>query len=186
MKKVCVVAHPDDEVLWAAGIIMRHPGNWTVLCVSIPRSDPIRAKKFKDACRILGAESRIIDWLEPMATDPMTHLEDIDLSEFDHILTHNAWGEYGHTHHKNIHHWIKRKWGRKKISTFGYRYCGEGVHKIVLSEFEEARKLKALKQYDHLSQYNGRTIPKWEALYNRYIEVEGVPFAIETYDGAAF
>lgn len=184
MKRICVVAHPDDEVLWAGGLIMQNAGEWTVMCVSIPRADPVRAKKFKDSCRILGAEARLIDWQEPAASEQMTHLNEIDLSEFDHILTHNAWGEYGHVHHRCVHQWVRRKWGNKKISTFGYRYCGEGVHKLVLSEFEEARKMKALRQYDHESNYEGRTIPKWQALYERYIEKEGIPFAIETYDGA--
>ena len=45
MKSVCVVAHPDDETLFAAGAIIRSGGDWTVICCSTPESDPIRDRK---------------------------------------------------------------------------------------------------------------------------------------------
>ncbi len=185
-KRVVLVAHPDDEVLWAGGIVIRHPGDWTIICASVPRSDPIRAVKFKDACYVLNAEPMLIDWQEPPANEPFLHLDCIDLSPYDHILTHNAFGEYGHIQHKSIHNFVKRKYGKKQISTFGYRAGSKGIHRIDLTEFEEARKLKALKKYDHPSQYEGRTLPKWEALLDRYINKEGIHFGTETYDGQKF
>lgn len=184
MKRVMLVAHPDDETLWGAGIIMRYPGDWTVICASIPQIDPIRAQKFKDACEVLGAFPVVIDKIEDMANEPMKGLEDIDLSEYDHIVTHGEWGEYGHLHHKNVHRYVARKYGKKILTFFGYRPKGEGKHKIELTEFEVARKLRALKCYNHVLPYNGKPMPKWEALYERYITEGGISFDVETYDGA--
>src|ERR1051325_7321430 len=52
---VMVVAHPDDESLWGAGIVLRYKKNWTVICCTVPYHDPIRAEKFRNACGVLGA-----------------------------------------------------------------------------------------------------------------------------------
>lgn len=184
MKRAVVVAHPDDETLWAGGMIIRHPGDWTVICCTIPATDPIRAVKFHEACKILGAESQVFPHTEPPANERITWLDEIDLSGYDHIVTHNSMGEYGHQQHRDVHRYVVRNYGKKLITTFGYREGGYGVHKIELTEFESARKLKALKCYDHCLPYDGRCPPKWEALLHRYIQTGGINFDIETYDGA--
>ena len=180
-----IVAHPDDETLWGAGIVMRNPGDWTIICCTTPRADPIRAVKFLDACAVLGAAPLVINRIEPMANEPITNFDDIDLSGFDHIVTHNAFGEYGHMQHKSVHRHVVRNYGKKKLTFFGYRPGAlAGVYRFHLTEFEKARKMKALKCYDHCHQYNGNLIPKWEALLDRYVKTGGISFDIETYDGA--
>jgi LmbE family N-acetylglucosaminyl deacetylase len=50
-KCIVVVAHPDDETLWAGGTILLHPDSeWTVLAIC-KSSDPGRASKFSDALK---------------------------------------------------------------------------------------------------------------------------------------
>lgn len=184
MKRAMIVAHPDDESLWGSGIVMRYPGDWTIICCTTPRSDPVRAEKFLDACAVLGAKPVIMQRVEPMANEPITNFDDIDLSEYGHIVTHNAFGEYGHLQHKSVHRFVVRNYGKKKLTFFGYRPGAlSGVHRIYLTEFEQARKMKALKCYNHLHPYNGQNMPKWEALLHRYMTTEGIPFHVETYDG---
>lgn len=180
MKRAVVVAHPDDEVLWGAGIVIRYPGDWTIICCSIPKSDPIRAVKFIDAVRELGATPHVHHVQEPDANESMRYLDDIDLSAYDHIVTHGAAGEYGHLQHKDVHRHITRKYSRKHLTFFGY---GAGGWQIDLTEFEAARKLRALKKYDHLHPYCGVVMPKWEALSELYFKKLGVKFNVETYDG---
>lgn len=187
MKRVVIVAHPDDETLWAGGLLIRNPGDWTIICCTIPRADPIRAVKFHEACKILGAEGQVFPQQEPPANEPITWLDEIDLSPFDHIVTHNAAGEYGHCQHKSVNRHVVRKYGKKHITTFGHTSPAVGTcgaHKIELTEFESARKLKALKCYDHLHPYEGGNPPKWEALLHRYFKTGGMNFDIDTYDGA--
>lgn len=42
----CIVAHPDDETLWAGGTILMHPAiKWTIISLC-RKSDPDRAPKF--------------------------------------------------------------------------------------------------------------------------------------------
>lgn len=184
VKRAVIVAHPDDEVLWGAGIVLRHPGDWTIICASVPRADPIRAEKFFDSCDVLGATPYLHRIMEPVPTDSMNYLDEIDLSEYEHIVTHNALGEYGHQHHKDVHRYVYRRYGKKKLTFFGYSPGARGGHEIHLTDIELARKMKALKCYDHVLPYNGKPMPKWEALYQRYITEGGISFNVETYDGA--
>ena len=68
-----VTAHPDDEVLWGSGIILRNKEKkWTILCCSIPRIDDIRAYKFFDSCEVLGAKPRLLPIIGAVATFTMT------------------------------------------------------------------------------------------------------------------
>ncbi len=57
IKRVAIiVAHPDDETLWAGGTILSHP-EWECFVVSLCRkSDPDRAPKFKKVLEVLGAD----------------------------------------------------------------------------------------------------------------------------------
>jgi hypothetical protein len=56
-----IVAHPDDETLWAGGTILNHP-NWNCFILSLCRaSDKNRAPKFYNALKILEAEGYIAD-----------------------------------------------------------------------------------------------------------------------------
>src|SRR5687767_15907439 len=101
---VIVVAHPDDETLWASSLPIKHRDKrWTIICCSVPRHDSIRAYKFFDACEVLGATPRLVPATESPPDKALSHLDVIDLSKFDCIVTHNELGEYGHLHHQNVH-----------------------------------------------------------------------------------
>lgn len=150
-----VVAHPDDETLWGAGIVIRYPKDWTIFCCTVPFHDPIRAEKFKDACRVLGATPVVSNHSERAGLIPVP-----DVDGFDLIVTHNAAGEYGHVQHRELHNAIKPRWPDKTIC-FGYG-GGKPSLKLMLSETEKARKLEALRCYDHTSPTDRK--PKWEAL----------------------
>ena len=56
-----IVAHPDDETLWAGGTILMHPETrWTVVALC-RRSDPDRAPKFRRVLELLGASGDMGD-----------------------------------------------------------------------------------------------------------------------------
>ncbi len=158
-RPVVVVAHPDDESLFGAGIILRYPNDWTVICCTIPFHDPIRAEKFHDACRVLGARGIVRQ--HPERVD---HVPIPDLNEYDLIVTHNSVGEYGHKHHRELHDAIKPRWPDKTIC-FGYGVKPDLT--IVLSGAEVAKKLEALKKYDHRSRTDKGKM-KWEALLETF------------------
>lgn len=170
---VVVVAHPDDESLWCGGLLVRYPIDWTIVACSIPKKDPIRAWKFFDACVALGAKGRLL----PFSERDFTHLATLDLSAFDLIVTHGAAGEYGNPQHKEVHAYVKERWA-DRARYFGWRDGGRGTEVVELDENERARKLAALKCYDHIAP--SHRLPVWEEL----IETFGKAFDIwrETYD----
>ena len=153
LKRVALVAHPDDETLWGAGLLLRH--DWTVICCTVPYHDPVRAEKFKDACAVLGARPVLLGHPERAGLIPIP-----DLSEYDLILTHNEAGEYGHVQHKELHNAVKVRWP-EKMMCFGYGV--KPSFTLELTEDEKAKKLQALKCYDHCSPTD-RGKPKWRAL----------------------
>jgi hypothetical protein len=170
-----VVAHPDDEVMWFGGLMVRHPG-WTVICCSIPRTDPIRAYKFFAACETLGAKARLLPFQEGPASGGLDGLDNLDLAPFDSIVTHNVVGEYGHRHHVQLHRHIAERWPDKMV--MGGYGDAPGSVRIALSGEEMGRKVAALSCYDHTSPSDGK--PKWRALLDRY----GTMFdlSVETYE----
>lgn len=155
-----VVAHCDDEVMWAGGLLSRYGEKFTIIACSIPTRDPERAWGFFRACEVFGAKAKLIPISESPNED-LKRLDLLDLSTFDLIVTHNAQGEYGHVHHRQLHEFIS---SRFNPITFGYPNRGDIV--LNITEEENHRRMKAMRCYDHVSPTDG--IPKWQALLRRY------------------
>jgi len=177
---VIVVAHPDDEILWAGGLPIRYADrDWTIICCSIPRADPIRADKFFQVCEELDVVGICLPHTETDMWKNLQGVDDIDLSCFDCIVTHNSQGEYGHRHHCHVHDVIVKKYFDKtKIITFGMRgQEAKGKEVIKLDSDELAIKLRAFKRYDYPSPYDA--LPQWQHLLKVHPYID---FAVETYD----
>lgn len=171
MSSVIVVAHPDDEVIWAGGLALRL--KCQIICCTIPRRDPIRAYKFFDCVKELGCEGKLIPITEPdVNTSP--DFSYLNLEEFDHIITHGERGEYGHMHHKFLHKFIVKNYSHKNLSFFGYP---SGAITLELDDGEYLQKLSALQKYNHDNGIDGE--PKWSALIKRY----NLNLREESYDG---
>lgn len=151
---------PDDETIWAGGLAVRLKCD--IICCSIPRRDPERVLKFFDACQELGCRGILLPVQESPVDQPLD-LSLLDLEKYDHIITHNEVGEYGHNHHKMLHWHIVGEYPHKKLSFFGFGWHGDDIE---LTEAEYEQKLRALKCYDHTNNIDGE--PKWSALIKRY------------------
>lgn len=177
-RAVLVTAHPDDETLWAGGLVLSTPGiAWTIVCCSIPRRDPDRFGMFDDACRALGAHPLKLPFVESHPTYALPHLQQLDaleLGAYDLIVTHGPAGEYGHIHHQHLSRWLTDRF--PNVATIGYRKGGIGEYHLPLTDSEWERKLTALKCYTGVLPYQGAYMPKWEALLRRY----GTDFDLKT------
>ncbi len=105
-----VVAHPDDEVLWAGGLILANAERrWSVLS-TCRGSDPDRAPKFRRVLAELGAHGAMADLDDGQAQAPLSprQVEDVlrglwPSSSIDLILTHGPQGEYTrHRRHEEV------------------------------------------------------------------------------------
>ncbi len=134
-----IVAHPDDETIWAGGTIMMHP-EYKWIIVSLCRaSDPDRAPKFRRAAIELGSAAFIgdLDDGPDQAHLPETEVERTILhllpeKEFDLVITHSPFGEYTrHKRHEQTGEAMLDLWKRGKIRTseiwlFAYADNGRG------------------------------------------------------------
>ncbi len=107
---VVIVAHPDDETLWAGGTLLLHPDcRWTVVTLT-RRSDPDRALRFATAVEHYGADGIMGDLDDgPQQRALRTvEVEDtlLDLLPSHHcdwVLTHSLRGEYTrHRRHEEV------------------------------------------------------------------------------------
>lgn len=124
MNAVMVVAHPDDEIIWAGGVLLRHPDwDWTVL--SLCRADdPDRRPKFERVCRRLGVRGLISDLddgdplgeIDPERDIAGRVIESLGSAEWDWCLTHGRNGEYGHLRHRQVHQAVAALVGRGDLS----------------------------------------------------------------------
>lgn len=132
-KCAVIVAHPDDETLWAGGAMLMHPeSRWTVVTLC-RASDPDRAPKFFRALEILNATGVMGDLDDGPDQTPLpapqvqnTIIDLLPTSMFDLVITHGLWGEYTrHLRHEETGKAVLALWntGRltaKEIWRFAY------------------------------------------------------------------
>jgi LmbE family N-acetylglucosaminyl deacetylase len=96
-----IVAHPDDETLWAGGTILMNPRlEWTIITIC-RADDPDRAQRFYRTLELLGAHGAMGDLDDgprqpPLSPDRVeqTILSLLPRHTFDLVITHNPRGEY--------------------------------------------------------------------------------------------
>jgi len=125
-KKVAiVVAHPDDETLWAGGTILSHP-NWELFVVSLCRAnDSDRAPKFYEVLQLYGAQGLMGNLDDEPEQKPLAAAEVqkqilslLPIEDFDFVITHNPLGEYTrHKRHEEIGKAVITLWEEGKIAT---------------------------------------------------------------------
>ena len=134
-----IVAHPDDETLWAGGTILSQP-SWEWFILSLCRGDdPDRAPKFYQALNILEADGIMSDLDDGPEQVPLdsNQLQDriielLPVKYFDRIITHSPAGEYTrHRRHEEIGQAIIELWCSEKIQTnelWTFAYEDGGKH----------------------------------------------------------
>lgn len=116
MKALCLVAHPDDCVIFGWGFIKKYKFDWTIAYLTHGDDDPrsLEMAKFWNDKGIKTIHAGYNDdwnfvergelgFNEKDATRFCKLIPD----SYNLLLTHNHFGEYGHIHHKFIHNCVK-------------------------------------------------------------------------------
>ncbi|MBN1578202.1 MAG: PIG-L family deacetylase [Chitinispirillaceae bacterium] len=134
-----IVAHPDDETLWAGGTILKHR-DWKWYVVSLCRAgDADRSPKFQKALAALGAVGTIGDLDDGPEQTPLSPVlvRNAVLSllpvnrPIDLMLTHGPQGEYTrHRRHEETCRAVISLWAAgmifpRRLWTFAYNDDGK-------------------------------------------------------------
>jgi LmbE family N-acetylglucosaminyl deacetylase len=184
-----IVAHPDDETLWAGGLMLMYPEIKWIVVTLCRKSDPDRAPRFFKALEIFTADGFMADLDDGPEQKPLdnNHVQQtIELllpsKKFDIIITHSTSGEYTrHLRHEETAEAVLALWKTQRLIaeqlwTFAYE---DGNRKYLPRAIDKADLLISLnkkiwrKKYDIITEtygfnkdsFEARTTPKQEAFW---------------------
>ncbi|MFA5554990.1 MAG: PIG-L family deacetylase [Phycisphaerae bacterium] len=174
-----IVAHPDDETLWAGGLILLHPKvRWTIISLC-RKNDSDRAPKFFNAVKEFNAAGFMADIDDgpeqrPLNQDQIkqTINELLPSGNFDIIITHSKSGEYTrHLRHEETALAVLDLWNNGKIKaeqlwSFAYeddnrRYLPRAIETSDL--LIDLKKHIWQKKYDIITKIYGFNEDSFEA-----------------------
>lgn len=118
-----IVAHPDDETLWAGGTILSQPAWKCFIACLCRKSDAVRATRFHATLKMLKASGIMGDLDDGPNQNPQpeklveqTILDLLPAQHFDLVITHNPTGEYTrHLRHEETSRAVINLWKAGKI-----------------------------------------------------------------------
>lgn len=199
-KALIIVAHPDDETLWAGGIILDN-FSWKWNIVTLTReSDKERSEKFDKVLNFLGAKGKMGDMDDGPEQIPLDIpdvkkiiLSLLDERTFDVIITHHPRGEYTrHRRHEETSAAVIQLWSEGELKTdelwlFAYEdggrsYFPKAIKKedttyIELEENTWKQKYRMIRNIYGFREdsWEARTTPKEES----FIKIEDPAQALD-------
>ena len=179
-KKVAlIVAHPDDETLWAGGTILCHP-TWDCFIVCLCRSsDKKRAPRFYKALKVLRSTGAMGDLDDGPEQKPLeeavlqrTILQLLPPKHFDLLLSHSPKGEYTrHLRHEETGKAVIKLWHDGKIDagelwTFAYEDGNKAYFPRAIANTSIQCKLSGRiwrKKHSIITKTYGFKKDSWEA-----------------------
>ncbi len=174
-----IVAHPDDETLWAGGTILSNP-SWMCFIISLCRGgDKERAPRFNNALKLLNSTGILGDLDDGPEQKPLeeqvveqTIFDLLPKKHFDLIISHNPNGEYTrHARHEEVSKAVITLWHKGSISaselwTFAYQdghktYYPKPVENATI--YQTLPKPIWLKKYNIITETYGFDPNSWEA-----------------------
>ena len=163
MKSVCMVAHPDDCVIFGYSLMHHTPHwQWAVCYLTYQRSDP-RGREFERfwsdrgiGTLFLGFQDdyRDIDARQPSFDTHAAAQSIHDVCKFaDVVLTHDTQGDYGHPHHRFVNQSVAQL-DHPGVITFAAP--GTGTHQFTLDPVDYDAAALPL-HYDIIRGFHPRT-----------------------------
>jgi LmbE family N-acetylglucosaminyl deacetylase len=178
-KAAVIVAHPDDEVLWAGGTILSRPDwQWEIYALCRAR-DPDRAPRFLRTLRKLEADGAIGDLDDGPDQSPLdpsvvrTAIASLlPCRRFNLVLTHGPREEYSrHRRHEETCRAVVQLWSGGVIETeelwmFAYEDGEDAQFPVALRTADRYEPLPTQvweSKYCLITEYYGFAPGSWEA-----------------------
>lgn len=174
-----IVAHPDDETLWAGGTLLNHPSWKCFIACLCRKNDPDRAPKFYKALEILHSRGNMGDLDDNPDQSPLEDktvenavLHLLPSKQFDLIITHNPNGEYTrHIRHEEVSKAVINLWDVGILSTGElWTFAYEDGNKAYYPQPDPTaplhhtlRKEQFMKKYKIITETYGFNKSSWEA-----------------------
>lgn len=111
LKRIMIVAHPDDESIFGGLHLLKHK---YFIVVVTNGNNPIRKAEFQHMLKVTRNDGVILsypdktngkrdNWKTSYSNIYQTLESYLTKVHYDKIVTHNKTGEYGHIHHKMVH-----------------------------------------------------------------------------------
>jgi len=179
LRVAVLVAHPDDEALWAGGLLLANP-QWSTFVATLCRGeDPDRAPRFRRALAFLGARGAMGTLDDGPDQEPLpdalvqaTLLGLLPEGGFDLVLTHGPQGEYTwHRRHVEVAWAARALWqagalGPAELWQFAYEDGGGAYFPQARADAELRLPLAGglrLRKEELVSQIYGFGPASWEA-----------------------
>jgi LmbE family N-acetylglucosaminyl deacetylase len=125
MKALCMVAHPDDCVIFGYSYIHNHPEyDWTIGYLTYTESDS-RGAELAAFWRCRNIPTVFLGYVDDyrdletgqLSFDAVQAEQDIQqlTQQYDLVLTHDEHGDYGHLHHVFVHRCVQN---HQRLVTF--------------------------------------------------------------------
>lgn len=163
IKKLMIVAHPDDETIYGGGHLLQD--KYTVVCITCGVVD-YRVKEFEEVMKKTKDDYIMLGFTDRQnKTGPISNwdneykeiykvLSDIIKSEdWELVITHNPDGEYGHIHHIKTNEIVSNLVSKEKLYYFG-RWYHEGSSEQRIDDKIYDKKMNDLISVYYRSQKN--------------------------------
>jgi LmbE family N-acetylglucosaminyl deacetylase len=177
-KAAVIVAHPDDELLWAGGTILMHTETeWNIMTLC-RKSDPDRAPRFENMLKLLNAQGCMADLDDGPAQRPLserniesTILTTLTATRFDLIITHGFVGEYTrHRRHEEAARSVYALWRTDKLT----------ARALWMFAYEDGQKTYLPRAVRNADRYEELPEAIWERKYNAITQIYG--FTSESFE----
>jgi LmbE family N-acetylglucosaminyl deacetylase len=163
IKVALIVAHPDDETLWAGGALLMHP-RWKSFIITLCRAtDPDRAPRYSRALACLKARGSMGDLDDGPAQDPLPAgaaealiLDLVPQPAFDLVITHSPRGEYTrHLRHEETARAVVALWTTGRLRT----------RELRMFAYQDAARSRLPEAIPVADLYTPLPPPVWEKKY---------------------
>ncbi len=177
-RSAIVVAHPDDEILWAGGTMLSSSGSDWFVVTLCRAGDPDRAPKFSRVLDDVGATGAMADLDDGPDQFPLddrevqeTIVSLLDGGEFDLVLTHGPKGEYTrHRRHEETCRAVVALWVGGRIS----------AKALWMFAYEDGGGDYAPRPCDHAHRREDLPEPVWREKVRLITEVYG--FGLDSWE----